>query len=105
MHQRQELPGIQRFAFGLQFGLQHVGQREIHIVAAEQDVFADADALQLQVAGDVGHRDQAEVGGAAADVAHQDEVARCHRVAPLPASPRGPGVEGSLRFLQQRDVA
>jgi hypothetical protein len=105
MHQRQELPGIQRLAFGLQPGLQRVGQRQIHVVAAEQDVFADADALQLQVAGDIGHGDQAEVGGAATDVAHQDDVARRHRIAPLPAGSRGPGVEGGLRFLQQRDVA
>ena len=105
MRQRQELPGVQRLAFGLQPGLQRIGQRQIHVVAAEQDVFADADALQLQVAGDIGHRDQAEIGGAAADVAHQDDVARRHRIAPLPAGPRGPGIEGRLRFLQQRDVA
>ena len=105
MHQRQELPGIQRLAFGLQLGLQRVGQRQVHVVAAEQDVLADADALQLQVAGVIGHGDQAEVGGAAADVAHQDDVAGLDRVAPLPASLRGPGVEGGLRFLQQRDVA
>ena len=68
-------------------------------------MFADADALQLHVAADIGHGDQAEVGGAAADVAHQDDVARCHRIAPLPASSRGPGVERSLRLFQQRDVA
>ena len=55
--------------------LQRIGQRQIHVVAAEQDVLADADALEFEVAGDVGHGDQAEIGGAAADVAHQDDVA------------------------------
>ena len=105
MHQRQELPSIQRLAFGLQPCLQVIGQRQIHVVATEQDVFADADALQLQVAGDISHRNQAEIGGTAADVAYKDDVARRHRIAPLPAGPRGPGVEGRLWLLQQRDAA
>ena len=50
-------------------------QREIHIVAAEQDVFAHGDALELQFACLLGHRDQREIGGAAADVDHQDQIA------------------------------
>ncbi len=105
MRQGQELPGVQRLAFRLEPRLQRIGQRQIHVVAAEQDVLADADALELQGAGGVGHRDQAEVGGAAADVADQNDVARRHRVAPLPVGLRGPGVEGRLRLLQQRDAA
>ncbi len=105
VHQRQELPGIQRLAFGLQSGLQGVGKCQIHVVATEQDVLADADALQLQIAGDIRHGDQAEIGGAAADIAHQNDVAGRHRIAPLPAGLRGPRVEGRLRLLEQRDVA
>ena len=105
VRKREELPGVQRLALGLELRLQRIGQRQIHVVAAEQDVFADADALELQRAGDIGHRNQAEVRGAAADVADQDDVARRHRVAPLPAGLRGPGIEGRLRLLQQRDAA
>ena len=56
--------------------LQGVGQREIHVVAAEQDVLADADALELELAGLFSDGDEAEVGGAAADVADQDDIAR-----------------------------
>ena len=68
-------------------------------------MLADADALQLHVTGDVGHGDQAEVCGTAADVTHQDDVAGRDGIAPLPASLRCPGVEGGLRFLQQHDLA
>ena len=68
-------------------------------------MFSDADALELQGAADIGHRNQAEVGGAAADVADQDDVARRHGVAPLPVRLRSPGVEGRLRLLQQGHAA
>ena len=61
--------------------------------------------VDTAIAGDIGHRNQAEIGGAAADVAHQDDVARRHRVAPLPAGSRRPGIECRLWFLQQRYVA
>jgi hypothetical protein len=105
MHERKELPGIQRLAFRIQLGLQRVGQRQVHVVAAEQDVLADADALQLRITGDVDHGDQAEICGTAADVAHQDDVAGRDGIAPLPASLRRPGVERGLRFLQQHDLA
>ena len=50
------------------------GEREIEVVAAEQQVFADRDPLERR-ARRPRHSDpdQAEVGGAAADVADQDE--------------------------------
>ena len=105
MHQRQELPGIQRFAFRLQPGLQRVGEREVDVVAAEQDVFADADALQIQIAADIGHGDQAEIRRATPDVANQDDVARRHQLTPFPPRLRCPRVEGGLRFFQQNDAA
>ena len=54
--------------------LQQAREREVHVVAAEQDVLADGDALEREVAVLLGHRDQAEVGGAAADVADEDEI-------------------------------
>ena len=52
-----------------------IGEREVHVVAAEQDVVADGDALERQRALLLVDRDQGEVGGAAADVAHQHDVA------------------------------
>jgi len=104
MNERMKLPRIQRFAFPLQLALERVGQRQIHVVAPQQDVLAYADALQLQITSDIGHGNQAEVCGTAADVAHQDDVAGRDGIAPLPASLSHPGVERGLRFLQQHDL-
>ena len=53
-----------------------VGQGQVHVVAAQQDVLADGQARQREVARVVVDGDQREVGRAAADVAHeQDDVA------------------------------
>ncbi len=66
--------------------LEQAGERQVHVVAAEQDVLADGDALEGEVAVALGHGDQAEVGRAAADVADEDQVA--DRDAPAPAGRR-----------------
>ena len=68
-------------------------------------MFADADALQRQFAVPLGDGDQAEVGGAAADVADQDDVARGHLGTPLLSRLRGPRVERRQRLLEQDDLA
>jgi hypothetical protein len=104
MHERQELPGVQRFARRFQLGPQRVGERQIHVVAAKQNVFADADPLQLQDALGICNSDQAEIGGAATDVADQDDIAGSDQVAPCSARLRRPGVECRLWLLQQCDV-
>src|SRR5262249_23062762 len=54
---------------------ERVRQGEVHVVAAEEDVIADGDAVEDEVAVLLAHRDEREVGGAAADVAHEDDVA------------------------------
>ena len=68
-------------------------------------MFADADALKFQVAGDIGYSHQAEVSGPAANVTHQNDVTGDDCFAPLPARPRGPRIKGRLRFLQQGNMA
>lgn len=70
-------------AGGRQPRLDHVRQRQVHVVAAQEDMVADGDAADR---GNIPscrrslQREQAEVRGAAADVNHQD-VER-FRVAP-----------------------
>ena len=49
--------------------------------------------------------DQREVGGAAADVADQHDVADLDLLAPAVAAGVDPGVERGLRLLEQRDVS
>ena len=105
MDEREELKCIDRFSSLLELRLQRVGQREIHVVAAEKNVLADADALDLKVAVLAGDRDQAEVRRASADVAHEHDVARADLLAPVAARLRGPCVKCRLRFLEQHDFS
>ena len=90
-------------SFGGQLLLEMPRQREIDVVAAQQDVLADGDALELQLARLFGDRDEREVGGAAADVDHQDQIAHLHALAPI-GMPLDPGVEGGLRLFEQQQV-
>ncbi len=78
-----------------------IGQRQVHVVAAQQDVLADGQARQGQVAPFVGHGDQGEVGRPAADVADQDDVADLDLLAPFLALDGEPGVKGGLRLLEE----
>jgi hypothetical protein len=69
MYERQELPRVQPFARGLKLSVQCVGERQIHVVATQQNVFADADALKFQAPLDVCDRDQTEIGRPPTDIA------------------------------------
>ena len=51
-------------------------QRQVDIVAAQQDVLAYGNPVQRQFAALLGHGDQREIRGAAADIDDQDQVAR-----------------------------
>ncbi len=77
-------------------------EREVDVVAAEQDVVADRDALDRGLAALLRRQlEQAEVRGAAADIDHE-HMMRIRLGAPgLPAVPLQPPVEGGLRLLQQ----
>ena len=79
------------------------GEREIDIVAAQQNVIADRDAVEAQFAVRFGDRDQREIGGTAADIDDQDQVAHGDALAPIGVA-FDPGVEGGLRFFEQGDV-
>ena len=104
MGQGLELPAIQFHPIGLEFGTHQVGQRQIHVVAAQQDVVADRDAGQLQGALILGDRDQRQVGGTATDIDHQDDVPDPDLAAPITVAIVDPAVERRLRLLQQDQV-
>ena len=79
-----------------------LGQRQIEIVAAEDQVVADGHAVELHLAAfAAADANQREIGRAAADVADQDFLAG--RDLPLPVVGVGidPGVESGLRLLDQ----
>ena len=82
-----------------------VGEREIEIVAAQDQVFADGDAVELGFpAFAAADADEREVGGAAADVANQDRLAWGDLLFPVAAMANQPSIEGGLRFFDQHDA-
>ena len=101
--QRQVLPAVDLRALLGQAMRHHAGQRQVHVVAAQQDVLAHRHPAQRKLAIGFRHRNQREIRGAAADIHHQDQVAHRHPLAPV-RMPLQPRVEGRLRLFQQRDV-
>src|SRR5437899_1663641 len=79
-------------------------QRQVDVVAAEEDVVADREAGQRQATLLLAHCDEREVAGAAADVDDEDDVARTHVSAPFVAGGLDPGVERRLWFLEEREL-
>ena len=69
------MPGIEFFAFGGEFLVKRVGEREVHVVATEENMVADREAGELDIAAGFGDGDQREIAGATADIDHEDDVA------------------------------
>ena len=78
---------------------------EVEIVAAEDQVIADGDAVELDfppfAASDA---NQGEIGRAAADVANQNLLAGLDQPVPVVGVGVNPGVEGGLRLFDQHDA-
>ena len=79
-------------------------QREVHVVAAEQQVVADGETLQTQFSVNLVDRHQRQVGRAATDINHQQHVAGGQHVSPIIGMRGQPAVNGCLRFFQQHEV-
>ncbi len=88
---------------GGQGGGHVMGQGQVHVVPAQKNVIADRDPGQNQLPCLLADGDQGQVGGSAADVAYQDHIAHLDLVAPLVVAGMNPGIEGRLRFFQERD--
>ena len=98
------LPGFQ-LAVADELRFEGVRQRQIEIVAAENQVLADSDAMELHFAVIAGpHADEREVGRAAADVADEDFLARLDQPFPIVAMPIDPRIERGLRLFDQHDA-
>ena len=101
--ERIELHGVQLVFFCGELRFHCPREREIHVVAAQQDVFADGDAFQAKLAVFFGDGDQGEVGGAAADIDDEDQVADLDLLAPVGLA-FDPGIKCRLRLFEQDDV-
>src|SRR5207245_9857221 len=90
MPQSLQLPHVDAITRGFQALLQKARQRQVHVVAAQQDVVTYGYAFQRQFAILFGNHNEAEISCATADVAPQNEVADSDEVArgiPLPFHP------------------
>ena len=102
--QRVQLPRIQMVPLFHEALLHDTCEREIHVVATEQNVIADCDTLQRKVAGVLSDQDQTEIGRPPADVAHEEQIAHAKFLAPEVARTRDPRIAGGLRLLEQSDA-
>ena len=104
VRQRAGLPGVELFALPGQLARHAVGQRQVHVVATEQDVLAHSHTLQRQVAITLQHGDEGQVGSAAAHIHDEDDVAVFHLLAPVATAGLDPAVQRGLRLFKQREV-
>jgi hypothetical protein len=102
LHQRAELRRVQPPA--RQLRLDGLRQREVHVVAAEQEVLADRVADEREFAPLLAGANQAEVGRAAADVHDQAPHPGLEHPGFLGRVRAEPRVERRLRLFEQRHV-
>lgn len=102
--QTLQLPGIELDTLLRQLGSDRVCQGQIHVVAAQQNMLADRHPHQFQGTVAFGHGNQRKVGGTAAQVDHQDDIAKLDLLAPPFPSGQHPVVQGRLRFFQQHQM-
>ena len=87
-----------------ELGFHQPGEREIEIVAAEQQVLADGGAREVDPVAFARDADQAEVAGAAADVADQHDLAVEELLARAREIVGDPGIEGRGGLFEQRQL-
>src|SRR5664279_3557547 len=80
--QTEEMVRINPMALGFQSLLQQSRERQVHIVATQQNVIADGHALQRQIAALFRDRNQAEIRRASTNVAYQNQIADLDSLAP-----------------------
>ena len=87
-----------------QFRLHQPGQGEVEVIASEQQVLADGGAREVDAVAIAGYADQAEVAGAAADVADEHDLAVEEQLARAGEIVGDPGIEGRGRLFEQRQL-
>ena len=87
-----------------QLGFDQPGQREIEVVAAQQQVLAHGGAGEVDQVALARDADQAEIAGAAAHVADQHDLAVEELLARLRQVVRDPGIERRGRLFEQRQL-
>ena len=91
-------------AAGADARLDRARERDVHVVPAEEQVLSHRHAFESELAAARARRDQRQVGGAAADVDHEDERMRRHAGTPVRLVAHEPGVERGLWLFEEDDV-
>jgi hypothetical protein len=99
-----QLEGIELGAFSRKLALDIPGERQIPVVAAEQNVLAHSQAVERQLTSALRYRDEGKIRRAPTDIDHQNQVARLNALSPVGVA-FNPGVEGSLGLLEHDDIA
>ncbi len=89
---------------GVELGFDEPGQREIEIVAAQQQMLADGSAREVHQIALAGDANQAEIAGAAADVADQHNLAIEQLLTRLREVVGDPRVERRGGLFEQREA-
>ena len=104
MPERNRLPRVELDRLLLEAPVTEVRQGQVHVVAAHQDMVADRNTAQHQLALLLGDADQRQVGCAAAHVANQQHVTNVELAPPTIAPISQPGIDRRLRLFQQHYV-
>ena len=81
-----------------------MSQGQVEIIASQQKMIADCDAMKLQTTAFTGsHMNQTEVRRPSADVAYQNCLAGRYDLVPLVAMCIHPRIKRGLRLFQQHD--
>ena len=87
-----------------ELGFDEPGDGEIEVIAAQQQMLANGGAGEVDQVALAGDADEAEVAGAAADVADQDDLAIEEELAGLGEVVGDPGVEGGGGFFEEGEL-
>src|ERR1700750_1475501 len=91
--EREKLPVVDRLSLAFEFGLEGIRKRQIHIVAAQKNMFSNTDAFEFQSPLFIGYGNQAEIGGSAANITDEDDISWADLGTPLSTCLLDPGVE------------
>ena len=104
MPQRDRLPGIKLHAFFRKTPSDVMGQSQIHVVAAYQQVIADGNSPQHQFTMFLGSTHEGQVRRTAAHIAYQQRVAHGQRAPPTFTRSSQPCINRCLRFFNQHQI-
>ena len=102
-HEPVEALRIEALTGGKKARLQRPGERDVDVVAPEEEVLADRDPLEPELPAARARADQREVRRPTAHVDDQDERHGRETRAPVALMGLEPGVEGRLRLLEEGD--